>query len=264
MTQRLHSSSATITTLDSKNTGSTTSMNNNHNVTLQEPTTQALPKVTAADLTNTYQRAHQLSERPSLVTEKLQRASSRRPSSGLRKGIAVGATCCALLLSVFSATHFSQVQTTGSVASYRQPNVASTIQHDHHRHQAVAHSYIDTARSYASAAGINPDTFVRQIQQESGFNPGAQSPVGAIGIAQFMPATAASMGFDPTNPDASLKAAANWMADLNRQFGGDYAKALAAYNAGPGAVQGAMNSGGANWLAQLPAETQNYVHSIMG
>jgi len=54
------------------------------------------------------------------------------------------------------------------------------------------------------------------------------------------------------------------MAGLASQFGGDYAKALAAYNAGAGAVNSAVAQGGGNWLAYMPAETQNYVHVIWG
>lgn len=123
-------------------------------------------------------------------------------------------------------------------------------------------SYEGVARSAAAANGINPDLFVRQIQQESGFNPNAVSPAGAIGIAQFMPGTAAGMGINPHDPVASLNAAARMMGNLNKQFGGDYSKALAAYNAGPGAVQSAVRSGGGNWLAYLPAETRNYVSII--
>lgn len=123
-------------------------------------------------------------------------------------------------------------------------------------------SYQSVARSAAAANGINPDRFVRQIQQESGFNPNAVSPAGAIGIAQFMPGTAAGMGINPHDPVASLNAAARMMGNLNKQFGGDYNKALAAYNAGPGAVQSAVRSGGGNWLSYLPAETRNYVAII--
>lgn len=125
-------------------------------------------------------------------------------------------------------------------------------------------SYMDIARQAAINAGINPDAFVRQIQQESGFNPGAVSPAGAVGIAQFMPATAASMGVNPHDPVQALNGAARLMANLSSQFGGDYAKALAAYNAGPGTVQSAVARGGGNWLGFTPSETQNYVHSIMG
>ena len=127
-----------------------------------------------------------------------------------------------------------------------------------------ANDYVSIARQAAAAAGISPDLFVRQIQQESGFNPGAVSPAGAVGIAQFMPATAAAMGVNPYDPTSALYGGAQLMAQLSNQFGGDYAKALAAYNGGPGAVQYAVSVGGANWLAYVPAESQNYVHIIMG
>lgn len=128
----------------------------------------------------------------------------------------------------------------------------------------MANDYVGMARQAASSAGISPDTFVRQIQQESGFNPNAGSPAGAQGIAQFMPGTAASMGVNPYDPSSALPGAARMMAGLAAQYGGDYAKALAAYNAGGGAVDSAVAAGGANWLAFMPAETQNYVAIIMG
>lgn len=128
----------------------------------------------------------------------------------------------------------------------------------------VANDYVSMARQAAASAGISPDAFVRQIQQESGFNPGAVSPAGAVGIAQFMPATAASMGVNPYDPSSALNGAARMMAGLANQFGGDYAKALAAYNAGAGAVESAVAQGGGSWLSYMPSETQNYVAIIMG
>ncbi|GCE10183.1 lytic transglycosylase domain-containing protein [Tengunoibacter tsumagoiensis] len=124
--------------------------------------------------------------------------------------------------------------------------------------------YIAIAQQAAVAAGIPPDAFVRQINQESGFNPYAVSPAGAVGIAQFLPSTAAGLGINPYDPVSALYGAARYMASLAAQFGGDYAKGLAAYNAGPGNVQRAINLGGANWLAFMPLETQNYVRIIMG
>lgn len=124
--------------------------------------------------------------------------------------------------------------------------------------------YMSIARQAAVNAGISPDYFVRQIQQESGFNPNAGSPAGAQGIAQFMPATAASLGINPYDPVQALDGAARLMASLNAQFGGNYAKALAAYNAGAGAVNSAVAQGGGNWLSYMPAETRNYVAVIMG
>ena len=117
-------------------------------------------------------------------------------------------------------------------------------------------AYIDIARQQALANGIDPDVFVKQINAESGFNPNAVSSAGAIGIAQFMPGTAAGLGVDPWDPEASLAAAARLMRSYLDRFG-DYALALAAYNAGPGAVE---QYGG------VPpyAETQTYVARILG
>ncbi len=125
-------------------------------------------------------------------------------------------------------------------------------------------AYVDIARQVAVRYGIDPNNFIRQIQQESHFDPNALSPSGAVGIAQFIPSTAASIGVNPYDPVSALDGAARLMASLSSQFGGDYSKALAAYNAGPGAVQAAVNMGGVMWLAYLPPETQNYVRTIMG
>lgn len=127
-----------------------------------------------------------------------------------------------------------------------------------------AADYVSIARKAAVQAGINPDVYVRQIRQESGFNPRAYSPAGAIGIAQFMPGTAAAMHLNPRDPVASLYAGARLMAQNSRMFGGNYAKALAAYNAGPGAVQRASRIGGGRWLSYMPAETRHYVRTILG
>src|SRR5262252_261397 len=113
------------------------------------------------------------------------------------------------------------------------------------------------ARQAAQKAGIDPDIFVRQIQQESGFNPNAQSPAGAQGIAQFMPGTAQGMGVDPHDPYAALDAAARLDAQHLAQYGGDWSKALAAYNAGAGNVD---KYGGVPPFA----ETQRYVSTILG
>jgi soluble lytic murein transglycosylase-like protein len=124
--------------------------------------------------------------------------------------------------------------------------------------------YHAIARQAAVDHGISPDYFERQIQQESGFNPYAVSPAGALGIAQFIPSTAAGLGIDPLDPVQALNGAATLMADLASQFGGNYAMALAGYNAGPVATQNAINSCGDAWLSCLSAETQNYIAIIMG
>jgi Transglycosylase SLT domain len=124
--------------------------------------------------------------------------------------------------------------------------------------------YVAIAQQDAVAVGIPPDYFVRQIEQESGFNPNAVSPVGAVGIAQFLPSTAAGLGINPWDPIQALQGAATLMANSARQYGGDYAKALAAYNGGSGTVQSAVNNCGANWLNCLPGETRHYIYIIMG
>ena len=125
--------------------------------------------------------------------------------------------------------------------------------------------YIAIARQDAIDAGIPPDLFVRQIDRESGFDPHALSPAGAQGIAQFMPKTAASLGIDPWNPVDALKGAAYLMAHYTNMFDGTYAKALATYNAGPGAVQHALKvCGDAHWMNCLPTETQQYITAILG
>jgi len=124
--------------------------------------------------------------------------------------------------------------------------------------------YVAIAQQDAVAVGIPPDYFVRQIQQESGFNPNSVSPAGAVGIAQFLPGTAAGLGINPWDPIQSLRGAATLMANYARQYGGDYAKALAAYNGGTGTVQSAVNNCGANWLNCLPGETRHYIYIIMG
>jgi hypothetical protein len=83
---------------------------------------------------------------------------------------------------------------------------------------------------------VSPGLLAAQLMAESGFNPRAVSPAGALGIAQFMPATARSYGLrDPFDPVAAIDAQAHLMSDLLRQFH-SVPLALAAYNAGSGAV----------------------------
>ena len=126
-----------------------------------------------------------------------------------------------------------------------------------------AKALVALAGQDALAEGISPSVYVKEISVESSFNPRALSPAGAEGIAQLMPATAAALGVDPWNPVAALRAAARLMASYVSRYGGDYAKALAAYNAGPPTLDAAINRCGASWLQCLPAETQHYVQLII-
>ena len=124
--------------------------------------------------------------------------------------------------------------------------------------------YVAIAQQDAIAVGISPDYFVRQINMESGFNPNSASPMGAVGIAQFMPGTAAGLGINPWDPIQALRGAALLMAKYAQNYGGDYAKALAAYNGGSGTLQYAVTNCGADWLNCLPGETRHYIYVIMG
>ncbi len=110
----------------------------------------------------------------------------------------------------------------------------------------------------ARANGVDPALLKALIRQESGFDPDARSPAGASGLTQLMPATAASLGVtDPTDPAQAIEGGARYLRQQLDAFGGDEAKALAAYNAGPGAVS---RYGG------IPpyAETQQYVTRVLG
>lgn len=120
------------------------------------------------------------------------------------------------------------------------------------------------AEEVALKYGLPVSLFDKQIEMESGWNPKAKSRAGALGIAQFMPQTAKAVGLkDPFDPEEALEAAGRHMKTLLENFGGDYAKALAAYNAGGGRVKRAEKYG-ENWLDHLPRETRNYVMNIMG
>ena len=120
---------------------------------------------------------------------------------------------------------------------------------------SVPSAYAGTIEQAASANGIPPSLLAALIQHESGFDPNAVSPAGAEGIAQFMPSTAAGMGVDPYDPTSAIDGAAQLLGSYTSQFG-SYADALAAYNAGPSAVQ---RYGG------IPpyAETQAYVPAVL-
>jgi soluble lytic murein transglycosylase-like protein len=86
-----------------------------------------------------------------------------------------------------------------------------------------------------------PETFVRSVMKaESGFQPGAVSPKGAIGLMQLMPDTARELGADPKDPYQNADAGAEYLRDLLAKYEGNPDQvllALAAYNAGPGAVE---------------------------
>lgn len=110
-----------------------------------------------------------------------------------------------------------------------------------------------------------PSTLAMEVAiQESGLNQTAVSPAGAIGVMQLEPSTAAMLGVNPYDTTENIQGGVEYLSQLLQYFGGDQAKALAAYNAGPTAVANAVNQNGANYLSALPSETQNYVATILG
>lgn len=116
--------------------------------------------------------------------------------------------------------------------------------------------YLDLARNAARKHGVPEDLFLRLVQQESGWNPRARSHKGAYGLAQLMPATARSLGVDREDPEENLEGGARYLKEQYRTFG-SWRLALAAYNAGPGAVK--------KYNGVPPfRETRNYVKIIWG
>jgi soluble lytic murein transglycosylase-like protein len=116
--------------------------------------------------------------------------------------------------------------------------------------------YLDMARAAARKHNVPEDLFLRLVQQESGWNHGAVSHKGAIGLAQLMPGTARILRVDPSDPRENLEGGARYLSQQYKKFG-NWRLALAAYNAGPGAVE---KHGGVPPFK----ETRNYVLKIWG
>ena len=114
----------------------------------------------------------------------------------------------------------------------------------------------DFAGSEAEGAGLDPALVRAQMRQESGNDPKAVSPKGARGPMQLMPATAQELGVDPDDPYDNIRGGVRYLKQQRDRFGDDDL-ALAAYNAGPGAVE---KYGG---IPPFP-ETQKYAAAIRG
>lgn len=117
--------------------------------------------------------------------------------------------------------------------------------------------YAAEIEAAAKRHGLDPRLLEAVVRAESAYNPRAVSPKGAQGLMQIMPQTAAMLGLDdPFDPEANLDAGARYLRGLLDRFG-DLPRALAAYNAGPAAVE---RHGG------LPpyAETRRFVEHVIG
>lgn len=114
----------------------------------------------------------------------------------------------------------------------------------------------DLVEKYSEKNGLDEDLVAAVIRQESGFNPKAVSKAGAIGLMQLMPATAQGLGVeDPYDPEQNIAGGTKYLKNLINKYD-SVELGLAAYNAGPGAV---------NKYGGIPPykETQNYVRNIM-
>lgn len=116
--------------------------------------------------------------------------------------------------------------------------------------------YLAVAKAAARKHGVPEDLFLRLVQQESAWNPHAVSHKGATGLAQLMPGTAQILRVDIDNPHQNLEGGARYLRMMYEKFG-SWRLALAAYNAGPAAVE---KHGG------IPPfeETKTYVQKILG
>lgn len=125
---------------------------------------------------------------------------------------------------------------------------------------AAAKPYLSAIKAAEAKYGLPNNLLARLLQQESAYRQDiitgkVKSPVGAVGIAQFMPATARDFGINPLDPFASIDAAGKYLSQLYKQFK-SWDKALAAYNWGQGNVS-------RKGLAKAPAETRNYFSQIL-
>lgn len=145
----------------------------------------------------------------------------------------------------------------GAVAQNMTPACAD-------RNGVIPQEWADDVVAAAEVSGFSPSVVAAQIQTESNWDPDAESPVGALGLAQFMPETWEIYGQgDITDPEASIQAQGYYLRDLRNMMAGlepaneqeELDLVLASYNAGPTAV---LDEGG------IPdyEETQNYVSQI--
>lgn len=112
-----------------------------------------------------------------------------------------------------------------------------------------------TIKTAGAREGVGEDLLRSVIEVESGFNPGAVSEDGARGLMQLMPSTADEVGVDPDDPEQNIQGGAKYLGKMLDKFGG-VKEALAAYNAGPEAVE---QYGGVPPFR----ETQNYVKKVL-
>jgi soluble lytic murein transglycosylase-like protein len=165
--------------------------------------------------------------------------------------------CWFLAVIALATTAPAQADALGLVHSY-----ARTLEHfDAGLNEEHARRLALRTVAEASAYGLDARLVVALVAVESSWNPAAQSPVGARGLGQLMPGTAAGLGVDPTDADANLEGTIRHLAGLLARYRelpiqARFEHAIAAYNAGAGAVD---RYGG---IPPYP-ETQTYVRRVI-
>ena len=172
----------------------------------------------------------------------------------------VAAFCCGA-----ASAQVIEIGDSGAVTTYDRPTVftsegSTPIQtrrlHISGQARAPSEATRLALREAADGAALSRDLVEAVAWQESRLRGGLVSPAGAIGEMQLMPATARALGVDPWDTRANFRGGAVYLGSLVHRYDGDLIRALAAYNAGPGAVD---RYGG------VPPyrETQAYVAAIM-
>ena len=147
--------------------------------------------------------------------------------------------------------------TSVAVRAFKVPRSTESIRVTKPVSSAYRATYDDLIVDYAKASNLRPDLVRAVVQVESGFNPLAVSPKGAMGLMQLMPTTAAQLGVrSPFDPEENIRGGTTYLRQLLDRFQGNEELALAAYNAGPMAVD--------RYGAKVPPyqETRDYVRKV--
>jgi len=163
------------------------------------------------------------------------------------------------ILSVISKKSSKSKKNLGKVASANGRDNGIVYRCSDHEHLTrQAHIYKKPIQIYSRIYDVDEELIYAIVKQESCFNEGALSRVGAIGLMQLMPQTALGLRInDPWNPEHNIQGGIKYISEMLTLFDGNQKLAIAAYNAGPGNVR--KHNG-------IPPfkETQNYVVKVFG